>query len=280
MRAAGITVLEDNAVAADMARAIVKKLLDAGFNVSIYPRVEGLPPRAEAKTNRSEVSGDFIVTIGGDGTILRAFQSIRPQDTPILGIGSGEKNFLAMANKENYEEAIEAVIEGKYFVKREMRLDVNVEGRRFPPVLNEVYFASSLPGKTIEVHVEIRRSEKRIPIWHDRGDGIIIATPTGSTAYSLSAGGPIVDTSLQAITVTPMSLRTHKPSIVLPNSDEVILWAGEKKAEAIIVLDGQIGSKIGRNKEVFIRKSDKDAYFIVFRNQEMRYVEKTLRIRP
>lgn len=280
MRAAGIIALRGNEEAAELARAIAEMLIDADFEVTVYPKISGIPSEALIKSRESEVSGDFVVTIGGDGTILRALQSVRPYDTPVLGIGIGLKNFLASVDKKNYIRAIQNAIDKKYLIKREMRLDVYAKGVRHPPVLNEVYFTSTLPGKTIEVHVEVDRSERRMDLWTSVADGVIVATPTGSTAYSLSAGGPMVDVSLHSITITPISPLIFRPSIVLPASDEVVLWAGERKGEALIILDGQIREGIGRGEEVRIRKSDEDACFITFKDEELRHIRTALRMRP
>lgn len=280
MRAAGIIALRGNEEAAELARAIAEMLIDADFEVTVYPKISGIPSEALIKSRESEVSGDFVVTIGGDGTILRALQSVRPYDTPVLGIGIGLKNFLASVDKKNYIRAIQNAIDKKYLIKKEMRLDVYAKGVRHPPVLNEVYFTSTLPGKTIEVHVEVDRSERRMDLWTSVADGVIVATPTGSTAYSLSAGGPMVDVSLHSITITPISPLIFRPSIVLPASDEVVLWAGERKGEALIILDGQIREGIGRGEEVRIRKSDEDACFITFKDEELRHIRTALRMRP
>src|SRR5207302_11438515 len=136
---------------------------------------------------------DLMLAIGGDGTILRALQL---SDAKVLGINSGSLGFLAEVNTDDVEGALDRVARGDYRLEERMRLKVTVDGERLFDCTHEAGVHTAQIAKIR--HFEIRLNDQMVE--RVRADGIIVATPTGSTSYSMSAGGPIVDPHLDAIT--------------------------------------------------------------------------------
>jgi NAD+ kinase len=260
----GIVAKEENGEAARVAFQVAEMLMEEDMKVIVYPSTLEMPPDAVKVQDRREVRGDFVVCIGGDGTILKTLLYLKPSSTPILGIGIGERNFLATVEKSDFMEAVQRVLRGDYSLDEEMRLEARTERMDFPPALNEVYITSLLPGKTMKARVEAIRAKGRRTLWIDRADGVIIATPIGSTAYSLSAGGPIVDTTLEALTVTPINPLVHRPSIVISAREELVMGARDG---ALLVLDGQIRERVEGGEEITVKMSDEPANIITFEEE-------------
>ncbi len=263
----GIVAKEGNEEAATVAFQVAEMLVEEGIEVIAYPPGLEMPPGAVKVHDRRDVRGDFVVCIGGDGTILRTLLYLKPSSTPILGIGVGVRNFLASIEKSDFKEAIRRLLEGEYSLDIEMRLELRTERMVLPSVLNEVLMTSLLPGKTMKAYVKAVGSKGRKTLWTDRADGVIVATPIGSTAYSLSAGGPIIDTTLEAFTITPINPLVYRPSIVVSASEELVMGAREG---AVLVLDGQIRERIEGGEEVTVKISNKPAYIISF-EEDSRY---------
>jgi len=200
---------------------------------------------------------DFVVVLGGDGTILRVARSVAKYDVPLLGINIGTLGYLADCERNDAKEAIENAIRGNFKIEERMMLEARVErnGEMLESnvALNEISVVNSVFSRVIKLALEI--NEDYISSY--RSDGIIVATPTGSTAYSLSAGGPILkpDTKLMAITyVCPHSL-TARPFVV--SGDDIVKIKVESSyGNAVINLDGQESMPLANGDVVTIQKSD------------------------
>lgn len=175
---------------------------------------------------------DMVLAIGGDGTILRALQRTRRN---VLGINSGSLGFLTEVTAEAFPGALKRIEAGDYAVEERLRIAVTVDGKRMYDCSNEavVHTAHIAKIRHFEVLVDGKVAERV------RADGIIVATPTGSTSYNLSVGGPIVDPRVDALVVS--AIAPFKPSartIVLPATAEVRVRL-LKPRECLLVLDGQ-----------------------------------------
>ncbi len=213
-----------------------------------------------------DVKGDIIITIGGDGTVLKTLLIAKNKNIPILSIGLGELNFIASTDRNRYIEDVNKLFEGRFYIRNEMRLDVEISNSNLtlPPVLNEVLYHSSKIGKTLLPIVEVKVQNYRETLWSVKSDGVLISTPIGSTAYSYAAGGPIVDTDLEAIIITPLIPTTKIPSYVVSPESKIILRADRSRSNPCIVLDGQIIINLDWDQEVEIRRSSKPANIITF----------------
>jgi len=219
---------------------------------------------------------DFLITFGGDGTLLSVARSA-PASVPVLGVNMGTLGFLTEVSVEEFPDTLELVLSGKYLTEERIAFDVLVEGKqrdkRMYRVLNDVTMNKSALARIIEMRVTV--SGQFVSIF--RADGLIVSTPTGSTAYNLSAGGPIVYPTMGAIVLTPISphMLSNRP-IVLPDSLEVEIGIVTKNQEIFLTLDGQEGLPVTENDRVCVRKSKESVllvqspnknYFDVLRNK-------------
>jgi len=202
---------------------------------------------------------DIILAIGGDGTILRALQLT---DAPILGINSGSLGFLAEVYASEVETFLGRILRKDYKVEERLRLKVTVNGERLFDCLNEavVHTAHVAKIRHFEIHLD------GIPVNRVRSDALILATPTGSTSYSMSVGGPIVDPRVPAIVVT--AIAPFKPSYrphVFPAASQVSVKLVKPK-ECLLVMDGQHELQLKGTEEVLVTGSERPARFIRFRD--------------
>lgn len=205
------------------------------------------------------VSEDFDVgiVIGGDGTLLRASRLLSPLGIPILGIKVGGLGFLLDVEPEGYKIAIDKLLDEDYFVENRGTLEVVVESEdtikgRFLAV-NDAVVSKGTFARMLEITLFVNGNlVARYP-----ADGIIVSTPTGSTAYSLSAGGPIVSPSLDCILVTPICPHSLflRPLLLNPK-DTIEIVVGEKHEEVMLTIDGQLGLHLDTEDKVKVNFSN------------------------
>ena len=205
---------------------------------------------------------DMMLVLGGDGTILRCARHAALYDLPILGINFGTLGYLADVDRSDAQTAIEAVLKGSYTVEERMLLDVrhihNFNECGSYLALNEVYVSNAMSLKLANLEMSINDSF----INTFRADGIIVATPTGSTAYNLSAGGPILkpDTRLMAINcVCPHNL--YSRPFVISGDDSVTIKILDASG-MVFSLDGEERIPVAKNDDVKITASDKSVKII------------------
>lgn len=200
---------------------------------------------------------DFIVSIGGDGTILRTIHKMA-DPLPILGINMGTLGFLVDVEPKDAFETLENLILG-FEVDERSRLKVLLNGICLPPATNEVALMTASPAKMIEFEIIVDGS-----LMEDfRADGVIIATSTGSTAYAMSAGGPIVDPRVDAIVMVPMApFKLSSRPWVIPGKSIIEVKLKMPNKEALVVVDGQSTTTISTDDTVVISKADTPARFV------------------
>jgi len=195
---------------------------------------------------------DFIVTVGGDGTILRTFRKYK--DTPVLPVNMGTHGYLTEINPEDYLK-IPDILQ-KHKIEERSKLSVIKNGKKIGEVLNEVIMRAREPTKVANFLLRYDNSEETIT-----GDGVIVATPTGSTAYSLSAGGPVVHIKTKAIVITPLaSLNRKNLPKIIPDTFEVKIK--NLGRDSYLVMDGENFGIMKVDEEVVIKKSDNKAKFV------------------
>ncbi len=223
--------------------------------VEVFPEkdLEGRLPGIRAQYHRRELPFhvDFLIVLGGDGTLLSVADSSARAGVPILGINLGFLGFLTEIKKEEMEQVLLDYLEGKAFVEQREMLEVSFRGQAHL-VLNDAVINKSALARMISVRVCVDGQE----ISTIRADGIIVSTPTGSTGYNLSAGGPIINPMVSAIIITPICPHAlaQRP-IVIPASSEVKvnLVSGE---EVYLTLDGQRGEGMEEGDRVIIRRAE------------------------
>lgn len=200
---------------------------------------------------------DFVVVLGGDGTILKVARRTALYNTPILGINFGTLGYLADVEKNDAVKAIENILNKNYSIEKRMMLETYIENNNKIKniknlALNEVCISNSIFSKMIQISMEINGGF----IDSYRADGIIVSTPTGSTAYNLSAGGPILkpETELMAITyVCPHALFSRP--FVIPGEDIIKIKAIGEYTNAVLALDGQQSVNLSSKDTVVIKRS-------------------------
>lgn len=242
-------------------QAVYDILMKAGHAVVVSPVFVSecdhvLPPEIPAKPLQEAANGAaLVVVLGGDGTILHVADAVRGMELPIIGINLGGKGFLA-GLEEPEIPLVADVAAGKYRISRRMMLDVELlrDGDVIfsQCVLNDVV----VHGGNVDCIGIIARGDG-IPIAHFNGDGIIVATPTGSTAYSMSAGGPLVEPDNENILLTPICAHnlTGKSFVLSPNRVVTIEPERIHDRPAILVADGGDGIPLVRGDRVRVRKS-------------------------
>jgi len=211
---------------------------------------------------------DLIVVLGGDGTLISAVRILGTKATPILGINLGRLGFLTETVADDAVGALKDVLDGDYKIERRMKLHSHLlrEDERILEidVLNDIVINKSDAARIFETTVYI----DGVLVNEYRADGLIIATPTGSTAYSLAAGGPIVHPSLESMIITPICPQglSNRP-IVISDESEVTIKVNAAKESVSITYDGQVFRKLDSQKTVTVKKASSVTNLIVPKNK-------------
>ncbi len=250
--------------AIEAAQTVMASLLDAG----VTPVVSS--EQAEAL---SANSGDAVehltpgevpegvelgIVLGGDGTILLAAELLRGSGAPLLGVNLGHVGFLAESEKDDLGFTIDQALAGNYEVTERLALDVVVEHggeevfRTF--ALNEATIEKADRARMVEIALEVDGR----PVSSFGADGVVLSTPTGSTAYSFSAGGPIVWPEVQALVMTPLSAHAlfARPMVVDPSSQLAVEILERTGQNAVLWCDGRRGVDVAPGSRVIVTKSD------------------------
>ena len=207
--------------------------------------------------NTYDFDCDMAVILGGDGTLLRA-QSKMKHNIPVFGINMGTVGFLTDTEVKDTFTALDEILRGEYYKEKRSKLVVSHENNYYSAI-NEVVIMTNKPAKM--QHFEIKVDGETID--EVRADGLIISTPSGSTAYAMSAGGPIMDPKVGGFLIIPICPYKlgARPFIVSDNS-EITVKLLKKGKTAVFVMDGQRNEEAEYEEEIKFKKSDKDAYFI------------------
>ncbi len=204
-----------------------------------------------------EKGAEFVVCIGGDGTVLRAIQKMDEQ-LPVLGINMGTIGFLVDVAPEDAILVIERALSG-FEIEERSRLSIVVNNDKFPCATNEVVIITASPAKMLSYRILVDRN----PLEELRADGAVFATPTGSTAYAMSAGGPIVDPRVDGTVIVPLApFKLSARPWVVPAQSEIKVELTVPKKEAVLVVDGQYSSKINEDDTIIITRAEKPARFV------------------
>lgn len=228
-------------------RELVKVLIDQGHEIIFFKKfLDFLRDRpavtADFRTfefHQDLIGCDLLVSIGGDGTLLDTVTMVRDSGIPILGVNTGRLGFLSNVSTEDIETALRAVNEGRVVADNRSLIQIHADGidlGEFPFALNEVTIHKKDDASMVTVHAYLEN--KFINTYW--ADGLIVATPTGSTAYSLSCGGPIVTPDSENIIMTPIAPHNlNVRPLVLPNNKQVRLRADGRSSEYLLTLDSR-----------------------------------------
>lgn len=197
---------------------------------------------------------DFVVVIGGDGTLLRASKKIiKNNNIVVFAVNAGSLGFLTEIKMEEFKSTFENYLVGKIKIEERYFLEINY-GEEKIKALNEVVISKE--GAIAKI-IDIELKNETTKICNYKGDGLIVATPTGSTAYSLSAGGPIVVPGLKVVVVTPLAPHNLATRPILLNGEENIILSLKKEQRAYMIVDGEVEREISDRDKILIKLSDK-----------------------
>jgi len=201
---------------------------------------------------------DMVVTIGGDGTILRTLQSV---EKPIFAINSGGMGFLAEIESKNAIEGLEKILAGKYNVEERAKLKVMFDGKRLPDAANEVTVQTAKIAKILYLQMFVENELLEML----GADGVIVATPTGSTSYALSVGGPIMDPSVDAMVIAPLApFKLSARPWIIPLDKKIGIRLMPKSKETRLVIDGYHTEDVTIKNKIVVTGSEKKARFVRF----------------
>ncbi|MFP4528382.1 MAG: NAD(+)/NADH kinase [Candidatus Kapaibacterium sp.] len=228
------------------AECFARPELIAAFGEEMNDYVKPLP------IEEFEKFADVVISFGGDGTMLSAARMLIDTDIPIMGVNVGKLGFLAEFSISELEQSIHDLMEGNYRVVDRAVIETRIAG--------EVIYALNdfvIEKKTSPHMIAIQAYANENYIGDYRADGVILTTPTGSTAYSLSAGGPIIAPSTEVVCLTPICPHslTVRP-LVIPDSHEISLKIYSRSGEANFVADGQVSRTLHNNETVICKRSD------------------------
>ena len=248
----GLVSRTDNPDALDVSRKIAETLIKLGVEVTVETDTSLALRLEDESVDISDLDGDFIVNVGGDGTILRTAMNMKNPETPILGVNMGRRGFLSTVIPGETEWALNRVLKGDYFIEESIKVRsrcLHLEDS-FPDALNEVLVASSLPSKMLLM--ELRVDEEKVA--EIQADGALVSTPAGSTAYNMSAGGSILTPKLEAFVLTAVCPYSYFKSLVVPSDSKISIEMLKPKADGMVIIDGRsyIALRPGSTVECFL----------------------------
>ncbi len=211
----------------------------------------------QVEPDQIATNADLILVMGGDGTMIAAARLMGDAEVPVLGINYGGLGYLAEFRIEELYSALESILEGRFRLDRRVMLEVELvrgdESVTRNRVLNDVVINKSALARIIEIEAYLNQQF----VNSFRADGLIVSTPTGSTAYNLSAGGPVIFPSMNAVVITPICPFTlsNRP-IVVPDGAEIVLHLKTDHEDVALTLDGQVGFPLKVEDRVTIHKSE------------------------
>ncbi len=260
----GVALKSGQAGVEPLLRRIVADVSDHGLELVLERDVARvLDADADSDLDQVAARADLLIVLGGDGSMLAAARAIGEREVAILGINMGRLGFLADLSPDEAEAALAAVLSGNYCMRERARLAVTCLKQGCEPqvdlVLNDAVITK---GTALARLIELEALIDQKVIASYRSDGLILATPTGSTAYNLSAGGPLVDPSVPAMIINPICPHTltQRP-LVLPDSLQVEVRLLPRE-EATLTLDGQVGTSLQPGDAVRVTRSAHPVRFV------------------
>ncbi len=256
MKRIGIVAKQGRAEPVEVLKDLIPYLKDRGYEVFIEKwAARELGIHGHTRDELPELI-DLLIVLGGDGTMLSAARLVAEREIPLLGINLGGLGFITEINLSEMYDLLDDLLNERCIVEERMMIDASVfrGGKMLThhTVLNDVVITKGALARIIDLKTTINR----LYVSTFKADGLIIATPTGSTAYNLSAGGPILHPSMESFVITPICPHTltNRP-IVISCDSEISVNLESESEDVFLTLDGQVGLAIRRDDRVVIRKS-------------------------
>jgi NAD+ kinase len=248
----------------DILRTLAQRGPTLGLTMAYEPGLAELVGEGDVMEDGSAV--DALITLGGDGTMLRGARLLGGREVPILGVNLGRLGFLTSCSQEQLDEALEHFARGEYRAEPRMQLEAHAqtsrgEERRSWLALNDVVLHKGGFARVVKLRVLV--DDEDVSVY--AADGVIISTPTGSTAYNLSAGGPVVLPTQNLIIATPISPHTLgiRP-LVVPADSEIVVRAEDGPEELLVTIDGQVGTMFAPGDSLVVRRAEASVLVVRF----------------
>jgi NAD+ kinase len=247
--------------AATLAKALITDLVTAGHEVRVPEADAAATGLGEWSYSADAFADDLglAISLGGDGTMLRTVEMVSAAGVPVLGINVGHLGYLTEVEGPDAQAAVTRALSGDHRVESRMSLAVEYGGRTYN-ALNEAVVEKTLSGHTVRVAVALND----VPFTTYAADGLIVATPTGSTAYNLSARGPIVSPTHRALVLTPVSAHMLFDRSMVLGADETIRVEVVDGPPAVLVVDGRQLGELKPGDVVLCRAGDHDVKLVTF----------------
>ena len=241
--------------------SVTRSLIDAlerrGVRYALDDDMQGKLPASEYFSIEKPIPLDFMITVGGDGTILRIAKYCAETDIPIAGLNLGYVGFLTEEEPDKAEQLVDALLSGNYEVEKRSLICARLGDKEFS-ALNDVVISRAADSRMAEIYVKINGEF----VDGYFCDGFIVSTPTGSTAYSLSAGGPILSPGVAAYSLVPINSHSlHSRPIVVSDTD-VAEFTLRSNGKAELVVDGVACASMTKNDVVAVEKAEKTVSFV------------------
>lgn len=263
LKKVGIVVNREKDIGFINTKIIAEKLSLKGFTPIVSPEIINFAGSGAVSSDAVFKDSDFVICVGGDGTFLRAARDAYSYRVPVLGINRGSVGFLAEVETRDIEWAIDRMAEGKISVQSRMVLSVSVV-RSGETVFNDIAINDAVVSRVAVsriLRLKVSMDEQYVDSFP--GDGIILSTPTGSTGYSLSAGGPIVQPDMRLIIITPICPHILYSRSFIASDQKTIRVSIDDYGEikAMLTLDGQEGLELIPGDLVEVRSAARDVLF-------------------
>jgi len=258
-KSVGLVARYDKKSALKLTEDLAEYLKKRGLKVYVEDTLTDKVSTKEEFIPLSKMKTDFIITIGGDGTILRTCLNVPKPEPPILTINMGVRGFLTEVEPKNAYDAVERILKGEYKIEKCAKLAVTIGKEPMPDALNDVVISACEPSKIL--YTQICKDGKTI--LKCQADGLIVATQTGSTGYSLSAGGPVLDQEVDAFVLTPICSLTVFHSLVFP-ADSTVSFNVERPREMLVLIDGNYRKLVSADDMLQVTRSKNVTSFIRF----------------
>ena len=261
LKTVGLVARFDKKQALKLTEDLARYLESKGVKVFIEDTLRGKLSAEERLFPLGRMKTDLIVTVGGDGTILRTCAAVPKPEPPILAVNMGVRGFLTEIEPKHAFDAVDKCLKGEYKLEKCMKLTAKADGSKFPDALNEVVVTHDEPAKLL--YTRILKDGK--PILTCQADSLLVSTQTGSTGYSLSAGGPVLDPGVSAFVLTPICpLRDFRP-VVFP-ADSSLTVEVLKPKRMLVLVDGQ-QTQLVRSKKpsITVTRSGFESSFVRFK---------------
>lgn len=260
MAAIALFVHADRPEALNLAAELIDRLDGDGHEIRLPPESAEAVKRAELAHLDDHIGEklDLAVSLGGDGSMLRAVTAVADDGVPVLGVNYGSLGYLTGIEPEAASAAVEQFLAGDYIIEERIRLSCRLDDGTEVSALNEAIVEKVDSGRTVNLAVHIDGEF----FTSYAADGLIAATPTGSTAYSLSAGGPILAPTMNAVILTPVAPHTlfDRSLVLLPSSELVVEVLGDRPAA--VAVDGRSLGELGEGGSLTVSVSDRPARLV------------------